>query len=260
MRRSVYQTVAGNYSIVAGTTDPVVGLPTFPADVHKLYAGAGSEEVLVRCLGSVAAMVEPVSLDIRRELSLHLPSLRIPSCKDSRMLSPGDLSAPNEAVYHHQVFGRAGVTGGIMRSLPKQCAVPGGQGPHFTLQSAVGKEDHIIIYYERRAVNIAHAVPLVHRFRLPSFLARLSVQAYNAVPVVEIDALIVSRQSQRLHRILDLPQHLSRLGVEGYNVTLVGLQKITFRLLHCPIFLVPAYHELWIVALRIHGLIVFQQE
>ena len=122
-----------------------MGLPTFPADVHEFYAGAGSEEVLVRCLGAVAAMVEPVSFDIGQEFPLYLPGFRVPSCKDSRMLSPGDFSTPNEAVYYHQVFGRAVVTGGIVRSLPKQCAVLGGQSPHFPLQSAIGKEDHIII-------------------------------------------------------------------------------------------------------------------
>ena len=224
MRRCVDETVAGHDSIRAGAADPVMRFPTLLAEVDKLDPRARSKDILVRGLGPVAAMVEPVSLDVRRKLPFDIPSHRIPAGKDSRVVSSGDLSAPNQVVSHQQIFRRAGVTGGVVRSFPQQLAVLLGKGPNFPLLSAVSEKNHITIGNQCRAIDVPHAVPRNHRFRFPCLLSRLPVQAHDSGPVVEIHLSVVGSQRQRFDRLLDLPQDLSGLGIKGDDVAFLGLQ------------------------------------
>ena len=72
MGRGVEQPIARQHTVEAATPHPVIDLPVTGIKVHKLDSCPRRNDEPVCRLGDVAAMMEPVGVDIRRKLFFHL--------------------------------------------------------------------------------------------------------------------------------------------------------------------------------------------
>ena len=100
----IHHAVTGHDAIDAPATHPVVGLPMFRFQIDEFRAVAPGQQVLVRRFGRIAAMVEPVDLDVRREFPFHFAGRRIVADKYAVTRIAGNRCGPNESVRHHEIF------------------------------------------------------------------------------------------------------------------------------------------------------------
>ena len=163
MLRCVDQPVAGHDAVMTGAADPVVADPVFRRMIDELDARPREEQVLVGRLGSVAAMVEPVRLHVRREFSLHFPGVQVAAGHGARIRTLGHGAIPDQAAGHQNVVRRPHVSARMMRGLPQRLPVLERQGEHgrFASRRRIGGnlsavKHHVVVQDQRGAAGTAH--------------------------------------------------------------------------------------------------------
>ena len=72
MRWGIRQAVARHDPVKASAADPVMNVPVLLRRIDEFDAGPGRHDETVRRLGDVAAMVEPVRIEVRRKLDFDI--------------------------------------------------------------------------------------------------------------------------------------------------------------------------------------------
>jgi hypothetical protein len=202
----------------------MVRLPRLVLIVDELDAVAGGQEVVVRGLARIAAMVEPVGLHVRRELLLHRARVQVQSFENARAAGQGDIAGPDQAVDHEQILRRL-MPGARMVGRPQRLAGVGRDGGH--RPAAAGKDDHILRNQQARARAHRQRLPSHDRLRIPEWLAAIAVEGYQSLAVMQVHAPAVGRQRHRRHRSLLLPENLAGLDLHRHDVPLLLIPRPT---------------------------------
>ena len=89
MRRSIGQPVARHDPVKTAAADPVVDVPVLLFRVDKFDARSRRHDESVGRLGDVAAMVEPVRVEVRRELNFDFTGEDVSTGERARVLAAG---------------------------------------------------------------------------------------------------------------------------------------------------------------------------
>ena len=104
VRGCVGQSVAGQDSVQTAAANPVMNIPVFFFEVDKFDSGTGGDKEVIGGFGDVAAVVEPVGIDIRCEFFFDFTAARVSSGDDTGIASGGGGCAPDESINNHQVL------------------------------------------------------------------------------------------------------------------------------------------------------------
>ena len=215
VRRRVHQAVAGHDAVQAAAADPVIDVPVLLLEIDELDAGSRRDDEVVGGLGDVAAVVEPIGVDVRRKLDFGLARFRVAAGEDAGVLRAGRRGVPDQPAGHQQIFGRL-IAGLGMRRVPQLLAVLLGIGPHHAV--AAGEQHDVVVQQQPGAEIDREPRPPLGLGRFPALLAGLSIEANDLLAVVEEDAVGVGGQRQRRDLGVQLPQPLAALNVERHDL------------------------------------------
>ena len=240
VRAGVGEAVGGQHAIEARAAHPVVEVPVFLRVVDELDARARGDEILLRRLRDVAAVVEPVSpvRHVGRELLLNLARHQVAALEFALLVALQRACVPDEPAGHNQVLRRT-VAGLFVRRVPERLA---GLGVHAALRAvAAGVEHRIAGEHDARRVVELEDRALRGLLAGPTLRARRRVKRDEAVAVVIHDLLAVAGER-------DGRDFLVRLAPENFPGLRVNRHQVA-RLLVPVVFV----HHAALVALLLHG-------
>ena len=136
MLRIIDHTVSGHDAVQTRASKPVMRNPLFVADVYELDPGPRHQQVVICGLAAIAAMMEPVGLDVRWKLAFNLSGVWVTACEHTYSSSAGCLPRPYQTICNEQVLGRP-VAGRGMIGRPEDVAGLCRQRRHSVLASGV---------------------------------------------------------------------------------------------------------------------------
>ena len=206
--RGVDHAVAGHDAVNAPAAHPVVHVPVIRGRIDELDARPRRQEKLLRCLGRVAAVVEPVDVHVGRELIDDLARAGVAADEDARVLAVGDRAGPDEPADDEQVLRRLVPRRGMLAD-PETLARRRVIAAHRAL--APREQHHVLVRDQSRTVARVHGHTQAHGERAPLLAALHLAQADDLLAVAEQHALGPHRHRHVRHGDLLLPEGLARL-------------------------------------------------
>ena len=110
---------------------PILGL-----GIDVLNTGARRNDEVVGGFGDVAAMMEPIGIDVGWELLLDLTGMQIAAREDTAIFTSCQRRAPHESLNHHQVLWRL-ITRVRMFGCPQLLAIGCVDTQHLAIAASI---------------------------------------------------------------------------------------------------------------------------
>ena len=193
----------------------MIRLPGLSLQIDKFRAVPCGQQILVCSLGRVAAVMEPVNMDIRRELAFHLAGARVVPREHATAGVARDIAGPHQTVGHQQVFQRQ-VAAGLLLLLPQLAAVLDRPPGDFAVVG--GQQNDIVVNQHSRARVCLDGDCCRRWFGLPQPFAVLTVQADQLLAIMKDDVRASDGQRTRRDRGFGLPQTLAGIDLESEDL------------------------------------------
>ena len=176
--------------------------PLLAANVQKFGPGPRHQQVVVRGLAAIAAMVKPIDIEIGREFAFDLAGVRIAAGERTLNPSARRLPGPYKTVGDEQVFRRS-IPRWRMVRRPEHVAGLCRQRRHGILAAGVPgsrlrprrltarEENDILIHHQNRQVERKNLVRSGDGFGPPDVLARITIKANNTGAIMKDNSLVV---------------------------------------------------------------------
>ena len=215
VRAGVGKAIGGHHAIEARAAHPVVQVPVLLLVVHELDARARRNQILLRRLRDVAAVVEPVSpvRHVGRELLLHRAGAEVAALELALLIALQRARVPHEAARDNQILRRA-VAGLLVRVLPERLARRRVNAP---LRAVAARVEHRVAGEEhaRRIVELEERA-LAGLLARPLLRAGLRVKRHKRVAVVIHQPRAIACDGDGRDFLVGLaPKQLACLRVEG---------------------------------------------
>jgi len=220
VRRHVGQSVGRHEPVQAAAADPVIDVPVLGLEIDVLDPGPRGDEVLFRRPAAVAAVVEPVDLDVGQELLLDLARSQITPGEHAGVAAVGNGPAPDQPADDEHVVGRH-VPAAVMGGGPQCVPVVGREGRHRAVFHR--EQNHVLANNQRRAVARGEGRFVGNRLGMPQRLAAGTVHGGDLLAVVEVNSLTVHAERQRGNPGLPFPRGPAGRRVDGHQPAVLSI-------------------------------------
>ncbi len=169
-------------------------VPVLCLGINELDTGARRNDKVVGGFRNVATVMEPIGIDIWRELFLDLASVQIAACEDTAIFARGQRRAPHEALHDHQVLWRL-IARVRMLGGPKLFTICCIDTKHLAI--ATGIQHNIFVNHQSRAEVEVELIATRDGFGLPNAVAGRLLETDQFLSIVKTEIVLVSSQSER---------------------------------------------------------------